>query len=287
MTTFGEDLHQLRARYQLRQSDLVTRLGGAFARSTIANVECGREAPSVRLWEALGEAFPDDVELLEPSYSAARRRVESGRVDRPRSGREPDQWDREYPLGGPLVVERRDFAAVFRESRAPEEILQVVDVRARQDGVSSFVSKMWATQQEGFRASAEVLWGGDIVESEHVDRDGRTFVLFEVAFGRSLHRGERHSFALRSWVDRSPNPDTGIDVAPALPTAVVAVHVAFLGPQPSSVWAYGPVADESLSPKSAAEPGARPTEQHGVGRHSAVFEHPEPGESYGLDWTWP
>jgi transcriptional regulator with XRE-family HTH domain len=286
MTTFGEQLRLLRQRRGLRQTDVVTRLGDVFARSTIANVECGREAPSERLWEALSQAFPDEVPQMEDAYLAARRRVASGRGSATRSGARAEGWDGEFPLGGPLVIERRDFAVVFRESRNPEEILDIIDVRARQDGVSTFVTKMWATQQEGFRASAEVVWGGEIVEAEHVDRDGRTFVMSEVQFGRPLRRGERHSFAVRSWVERATVPDTGIDVAPALPTAIIAVHVAFIGPQPASVWAYGPVADDSLSPKSADEPGACPTLRHGGGRHSAVFERPEPGDSYGIDWSW-
>jgi transcriptional regulator with XRE-family HTH domain len=282
--TFGELLRQLRQRHGLRQTDLVARLPGRFSRSTVANVESGREAPSPRLWDAVQQTFPDDVPTLEQSYVAARRRVATGHEGA--VSRRSDRWESEYPLGGPLVIERRDVAAVFRESRAPEEMLQVIDIRARQDGVSSFVMKMWATQQEGFRTTPEVLWGGEVVDAEHVDRDGRTFLMREISFGRALQRGERHTFAVRSWVERMPTPETGIVVSPTHPTGVVAVHLAFLGGQPAAVWAYGPVADDSLSPTSASDPGAIPTEFHGSGRHSVVFERPEPGESYGVEWSW-
>lgn len=284
--TFGDLLRLLRERHGLRQTDLVSRIPGHFARSTIANVESGREAPSPRLWEALEKAFPDDALELEVSYLAARARVDAGRSHNDVSRGHADRWDREYPLGGALVIERRDVALIFRESRTPEEVLQVIDVRARADGVTSFVIKMWSTQQEGFRASPEMLWGGEVVDAVHVDHDGRTFLMREVAFGRALHRGERHTFALRSWVERSPEVETGVDISPAHPTGLIALHVAFLGPQPTSVWAYGPVADDALAPATATEPGALPTQVHGDGRHSAVFDRPDPGESYGIDWSW-
>jgi transcriptional regulator with XRE-family HTH domain len=286
VTSFGEELRGLRERHGLRQTDLVAIIPGHFARSTIANVESGREAPTPRLWEALETAFPDDTPRLEKSYAAARHHVESSRGVIGVSRNHADWWDRDFPLGGALVIDRRDVVVVFRESRAPEEVLQVIEVRARQDGVSSFRTKMWATQQEGFRARPEMLWGGEIVDSEYADHDGRTFLMREISFGRPLQRGERHTFALRSWVERALLPETGLELSPTHPTAFVGLHVAFLGAQPTSVWAYGPVPDEALAPTSAAEPGAMPTQRHGGGRHSAVFDRPEPGETYGIDWRW-
>jgi transcriptional regulator with XRE-family HTH domain len=283
---FGDRLRRLRDRRALRQSDLATALHGQFARSTLANIESGREAPSPRLWEALQQAFPDDVPDLEESYAAARRRLPSGREGPSSRKRHTDGSEGSYPFGGPFVIERRDFALIFRESREPEEVMQIIEMRACQDGVSSFVTKMWATRQEGFRANPEMLWGGEIVDAEHVDHDGRTFVMREISFGRALQRGDRHTFALRSWVERMPLPDTGIDISPTYPTTLIALHLAFLGPPPASVWAYGPVADESLSPAEASEPGARPAQRYGEGRYSVTFEHPELGESYGVDWSW-
>jgi transcriptional regulator with XRE-family HTH domain len=283
MVSFGEQLRLLRERRGLRQTDLVASLSGQFARSTIANVEAGREPPSPRLWRALSEAFPEDVEVMTDSYLHARSRLGSSRnthLANPDSRPDDLRWE------GPFVIERRDVTAVFRESRAPEEVLQVVTLRARLAGVSSFVTKMWSTRHEGFRVSPEVLWGGALVQQEQIDRDGHTFVMEQVDFGRELERGETHSFAVRSWVERAPMPDTGLDVSPAHPTMVIAVHVAFMSQTPASVWAYGPIADESLSPSSASAPDARPTRQHGAGLHSVVFERPAPGESFGIDWSW-
>jgi transcriptional regulator with XRE-family HTH domain len=283
MSVFGEQLRLVRERHGLRQSDLVALFHDTFARSTIANVESGREAPSPRLWTALREAFPAEAESLEESYLAARRNVGSSR-----SGTHPaSRSGSESAASGTFVVERRDIALVFREAQVPEEILEVYHLQARQDGASSLVCKMWATQHEGFRLSPEVLWGGHIVEAEHVDRDGHTFVLREVTFGRTLRRGDRHAFALRSWVERAPSPpETGIDVSPKHPTLVLGVHLAFLDRQPSSVWTYGPVADEALSPSSAGAPGARPAATFGVGHYTAEFDSPQVGESYGVDWSW-
>jgi transcriptional regulator with XRE-family HTH domain len=287
MAAFGEMLSELRRSHGLRQSDLVARLTGQFARSTIANVESGREAPSPRLWEALCEAFPDDVDALEDTYLEARRQVGARKGDPLSNGHlAARSGEVVRPLGGVFTVERRVIAYVFRESRAPEEILEFFQVQARQDAVSSYVTKMWATHNEGFRIDPEMLWGGRLVDNEHVDRDGHTFVLREVQFGRPLQHGERHSFAIRSWVEHDADPDTGIDVTPTTPTVRIAIHLAFLGSLPTSVWAYGPVADASLYPRSADEPGARPPLDNGDGRYSVVFERPELGESYGIDWSW-
>lgn len=282
MSIFGDQLRLVRERRGLRQSDLVALLHDAFARSTIANVESGREPPSPRLWTALLEALPDEAAGLQESYLAARRHVGGSRL-----GPHSPAHATEPAASGAFVVESRDIALVFREARVPEEIVEIYHLLARQDGASSFVSKMWATQHEGFRLSAEVLWGGHIIEEEHVDRDGHTFVLREVEFGRVLERGDRHAFALRSWVERAPSPpETGLDVSPKHPTLVVGVHLAFLDRQPASVWTYGPVADESLSPTSADAPGARPAATFGAGHYTAVFDSPQVGESYGVDWSW-
>lgn len=52
MEDFGAALRGLRKKRGLRQADLAAALDHQFARSTLANVEAGREAPSRRVWEA-------------------------------------------------------------------------------------------------------------------------------------------------------------------------------------------------------------------------------------------
>lgn len=50
----------------MRQQDLVDALDRVIARSTLANVEVGRENPSARLWAAINDKLPEWVPQLEP-----------------------------------------------------------------------------------------------------------------------------------------------------------------------------------------------------------------------------
>ena len=285
---FGSELRALRKRHNLRQADLAARLRGGFARSTVANVEAGREAPSERMWKALSDAFPDDVARLEPSYLEARRLHSRGRHDplleRDHHDHQPGSDD--APLGGSLVIERRDITFVFRQSTSPEEIIEVFEVRSRQEGLACFAVKMRATNQEGFRLEPEVLWGGRLIDTEHVDRQGYTFVLREIEFGRPLGLGERHCFAIRSWVAHDSDPDMGVDVTPSQPTCLLGLHLAFLARKPAVVWAYGPVPDEAVFPNAPDDPAAMAPDIHGDGHYSATFSRPEIGECFGIEWRW-
>lgn len=279
---FGSGLRNLRKQRGLRQIDLVAALDGQFARSTIANIEAGREPPSPRFWEALCAAFPTHVEDLTPLYDNCRRKM-----DRPNDRPDPSTTKAPAPqaLGGPFAIDRLDLAYTFRESRAPEEFIEVRTVRALRDRADRYLLKMRADNSEGFRITPETLWGGHIVDTQVQDRGGGTVTVRDFRFDHLLSRGQRHTFAMRTWIEKDPNPDTSIDVSVTLPTEIVAVHVNFEGPKPVKVWRHGPVADEYLIPASGIDPHARSLRGHD-GHYSSLFARPEPGTYFGIGWAW-
>lgn len=282
MSDFGTCLRTLRLARGWRQQDLVEALEGGIARSTLANVESGREPPTPRLWLLLETHLPDWTPSLTECYRAAREAVDRSRRDAHPSGESPGGG---HVLGGPFVVEQFQLALVFRHSRSPEEVIEVRRVRATRSGADAYGLKFERVHQEGFRAETEALWGGSLESDEVVDVDGRTLHLRRVRFSRTLRRGQTHEFALRSWVQQDPEPGTYVNVAFPIPASAVALHLNFLGPEkPHECWHYGPLADEALLPEQAPlDTLLTPSPGGTVSHHLTGLE---PGASYGIAWRW-
>lgn len=272
MGEFGAELKRLRAAAGLRQQDLSARLGGAFARSTLANVESGRERPSVRLWQALQDTFPEWTDSLAPAYAGLRPDPE---------GAPPAMGE----LGGPFTLEEVSYVYTFRDHRAPEEIIEVRRVRALRDGAAGYGLK-FSTDSAAFEMETEALWGGYLDTSLRINGSGDTLYLTRFAFDRTLRRGDHHSFAVRSWITRDEDPDTAVTMGFTLPVGRATIHLNFLGPTvPASSWSFGPLADELLIP-THPEDGTpvAPLPNHSL---SVSFPRPVPGSLYGVAWAWP
>ena len=275
MSEFGAALRRLRTEAGLRQQDVSDRLAGNFARSTLANVESGRERPSARLWKALQEAFPGWTDLLAPTF-------ESGRAPSGGPAAAEDSFLAE--VGGPFAIEEVSYVYTWRDHRAPEEIIEVRRVRALRDGAATYGLR-FNSDSESFEMETEALWGGYLDSALHLSRAGNSLYLSRFGFDRTLQRGERHSFAVRSWVARDDEPDHSIVISFTLPVARATIHLNYLGPvAPVSFWSYGPLADELLIPDSPVG-GAplRPLPNRSV---TATFPHPVRGSKYGLSWAW-
>jgi hypothetical protein len=272
-----------------RQQDLAEHLDGAFARSTLANVEAGREAPSQRLWAALQAAVPDAIQELEPLYTRCRDALDR----KPQHASDLDPLDAgsganksNHHLGGPFVIERLRYVYIFRESPSPEEVIETRRLRATRSGADGFGLKDSTIQSGAFRAEAEALWGGAIASEELLATDNRTVYLRRFDFGRKLRRGQVHEFALRSWIERDPNPGTQVIFELTLPADAVTIHLNFLGrSQPRSVGRIGPLADELYS-EQEQQPAYEPIPAHAPGRWEADFVKPQLGLTYGLAWQW-
>lgn len=276
---FGEALRALRRRRSLTQLGLAEALSGSFARSTLANVEAGREMPSQRLFDTLVRAFPEDRERLQKSFEGARSMA--GAI-------EDEAGPKLVPteLGGACTVERLDIGYVFGESRSPQEIFEVRTVRATAAGVSSYRLKLKQSSSTSFATITEVLWGGDLREQIRRTANGQTLYLTTVDFGRRLRRGERHVFALRTWIERDQEPDTRLSVTMTIPTRIIALHARFTGPRPQEAWSFGPCADDALAPNSLDDEGATWLALSDGGVASLVVANPQLGVEYGLGWSW-
>jgi len=289
MAAFGERLRSLRLARGWRQQDLVDALDGQVARSTIANVETGREPPTPRLWSLVSETLSDWVPELAAPYTEARQRFEAGRPDQEPiravgsvSGEDPVR----HILGGPFIVELLQLVYVFRHSRSPEEIIETRRVRATRTGADGYGLKLLRSQHDAFRVDEETLWGGHIADARHLDVDGRTIYLRRLEFGRRLRKGQVHEFAVRSWIDKDPEPGTSVGVSFTIPAKQVAIHLNFLGPvTPHECWSYGPVADGMLAPTESGE-GCEPLTSNPGGSYSGYFTSIEAGAEYGIAWTW-
>ena len=272
-TKFGETLKALRVGEGMRQADVAMVLG--MARSTLANVETGRWAPSERLWVALCEGMPHWVDQLIPAYEAARTSVQVRRAD----------GDVDNPfLGGPFDLLSVSYAYLFEESRSPHEIVEVRRVRARKSGAKAYGLRLAHTSTPGFLIDQQALWGGAITRSVHASDTDGTVQWTKVDFGKSLRAGQRHEFAIRTWVERDPDPQTEVCFEMTLPVRQASIHLAFNGTvQPSQVWCYGPLPDDSLIPTSPG--GQRPMKMlHGT--TSLTVTAPEVGQTYGVAWNW-
>jgi transcriptional regulator with XRE-family HTH domain len=267
----------------MTQEQLIERLGGQFARSTLANIETGRERPSERLLALIVEGFPEWKQLLTLPFERSRwqpREPERGRS----STRRPATKSGRYVLGGPYQLEHLQIVYVFRHSHAPEEILETRRIRAVAGGGDGFGLRFRA-QSEGFEIEDEVLWGGRLESSARYDEDEHTTYLQRVDFGRTLRRGQAHDFAIRRWVARDPNPDTEALFQLPLPADEVSLHVKFHGlERPRRILRVGPLADHCLvRDRGVLDAAVAVDSRLDV---SEYFSKPEIGALYGVIWDW-
>jgi transcriptional regulator with XRE-family HTH domain len=278
---FGTALRQARKGAGLTQHDLVERLDRQFARSTLANIETGRERPSERILRLILGGFPEWETVLAGPFERSRRPVPAP-DDRPvRSGTTRRS---RFALGGPYRLEQLQIVYVFQHSRAPEEILESRRIRAVAGGGDGFGLRFRA-QSDGLEMDDEVLWGGRLESSARYDEDGHTTYLQRVDFGRTLRRGQVHDFAVRRWVARDPTPDTEALFCLSLPAEEVSVHVKFHGPdRPTRIRRVGPLADHCLVRDRGALEAATAVDP--LRDVSEYFVKPQVGALYGVIWDW-
>jgi DNA-binding XRE family transcriptional regulator len=295
VTDFGSALRTLRKARSWRQMDLVHALGDAVARSTIANIEAEREPPSERFWQLITHHIPEWVDELSGPYHDAR----SGQTRNPANEAAAvatvtdagtDDRDAEAPgshpvLGGPFVIERLTLIYTFRHSRAPEEIIEIRRVRASKHGADRYGLKLAQLESAKFSVDEEVLFGGQLATTSYHRPEEQTIYLRTIRFGRRLRRGQRHEFAVRSWIEADPEPGTAVQIDLTVPVHEVAIHLNFRGPQrPQAVWTYGPIADPSLTPSS--QQYATPAALGPDGLASMYLTNPQTGPTYGIAWQW-
>lgn len=276
--SFGERLRQLRSGEGLRQIDLAQLLD--VGRSTIANVERGHEAPSERVWQALVAARPEWADTLHTLYQAARvagPSVARGEVRPP--GAPVDAF-----RGGPFAIESVAYTYVFEESRSPGEIIETRVVKALESGARSFGLTIGRLDSPGLRVDQEALWGGSITDSAIEDDEQSSTFWRRFEFDHPLRIGQRHEFAIRSWMSHDPGPPgTAVEFNLTLPTKLATINLAFHGSwRPVVAWAYGPVEaniDPPIDHPSSRIVALGPT---GV---TARFKNPDIGPSYGLAWS--
>lgn len=272
---FGAQLASLRKAHGLRQKDLVDQLGGGIARSTLANIESGRELPSARLMSLLDQHQPGWAAQLRDSFVQARSQPLPGSVPGPSS---------EPVLGGPFVIEQLTLVYLFRHARVPEELVEYRRVRAIRPGAASYGLKL-KSQTSQLHVDEEVLFGGVIADSELAHAGATSIYLRRLDFGRSLSRGQRHEFAVRTWLERDSDPDTEIYFDLTIPAERVTLQANFYGPEtPQHVWSYGPLADPALIPTRPGQ--GRPVQPATTGATVAHYTKPQTGMTYGIAWEW-
>ncbi|GEM_PF-3482000 len=266
--SFGEVLKQLRREDGMRQLDLVDALNGVIARSTLANVEVGRENPSIRLWEAICSNLPHWVSRLEPLYRA------KGVAVTPTP----------FEVSGPFELLEATYVYTFREHRAPEEIVQLRRVRALTDGADGYGLKLM-NNSVGFDLDSEALFGGWIEQHERILGPNEHLHLTRFHFDRQLSRGEVHQFATRSWV-ADDDPGQVVTVRFTRPTMMTQLRLNFLSPNrvPQQVYRFGPLPDPNAEPESAE--GQDPLPAVAPGIYSLRIDSPVLGHLYGVGWEW-
>lgn len=266
MDVFGETLKGLRKRHGLRQADLVARLDGVIARSTLANIEAGRENPSPRLWEAICRLSPEWVAELEPHY---RNRYQ---LTSPR-----------FEVSGPFEVEQAHYVYNFREHEAPEEIIQVRRLRALEaaDGYGLRLSH----HSDRLALDTEALLGGWIQQHETLTGAGESLHLTRFHFDHQLQRGDVHTFATRSWAsDHEPARVVTMTFTRACREAVITLNFYSERRRPSQVWQFGPLADPQLEPEDGV--GQQPLPAQAPGSWTMRVAEPRLGHIYGVGWAW-
>ncbi|MGO4957689.1 hypothetical protein ACTQ49_10545 [Luteococcus sp. Sow4_B9] len=250
----------------MRQKDLVDALDHVIARSTLANVEVGREKPSNRLWSAIATHLPDWVEPLRPWYDAAHKLNQ----------------DPPFELSGPYEILNATYAYTFRDHRAPEEIVQVRRIRALTDGNDGYGLQL-SNNSGSFDLDTESLWGGWIERHSRRVEDGENMHLTRFHFDRTLRRGQVHEFATRAWVSHD-EPASTVTVMFTRPTGQVSVTLNFLGPRPTQVWSFGPLLDGQDEPPPG--PPERMLTATPNGSYAIRLDGPQLARRYGIAWQW-
>ncbi|MEL4359135.1 MULTISPECIES: helix-turn-helix transcriptional regulator [unclassified Luteococcus] len=267
MEGFGQALRRQRQAAGMRQQDLVDALDRVIARSTLANVEVGRENPSARFWRAIQTHLPDWVAPLEPWFAA---------VHSP-DGEPP------FELSGNYEILKATYAYTFRDHRAPEEMIQVRHVRSLSDGNNGYGLQL-GNASGNFDLDSEALWGGWIQQRQRHQEDGINTLLTRFHFDRVLRQGEEHEFAIRSWV-REDDPETAATVRFTRPTREVYLSLNFLGPHPKQAWTFTKEHREDPTPEAPARPSdlLHPTP---TGTFAMRIQDPELGRDFGIAWRW-
>lgn len=284
MPEFGEALRAFRLRRGLSQGELVTALDGLISRSTIAGLETGHQGISPRVWDLLSQHFPEDVESLRPSYERARADQETAAAQRQQPPGRPRSTKVEQPAD--YVFERYDVVYVLRESRSPEEIIELRRLRSLSKGAHDF-GLSFGRDAEQFEVETEVLFGGEIVGFDIQELPSKTLIMQLLDFGRTLRKGERHNFGIRYWVQRDPDPQDNGHVLIESDYAMeeVGVHVNFWGTEnPRLCWAFEGLPDAAMAP---GEPSQRVELE--LNQHSTVsvdFRKPVTGTFFGVAWRW-
>ena len=290
---FGQAIKELRAKHRLTtQKALAEHVNLELARTSIANLEAGTRAPAPHSWAVLQRHFPDDVAWLQPLYDNARAEQERITAERERRRRavsesQPSEvapTEPEFMLGGHYVLERYDLLYVFRDGRAPREIIEQRRFRATRRGVDTYPLRLEQTDSPDFSIKTEVLWGGSLASEERVTPAGKTVYREVVTLDRSLSRGESHAFMLRHLIEKDPNPSTEIILLLTVPTETALVHLKFTAKRPQVVWCFGPLPDEDMAP-GELDP-RRALLVSSDGRATAEFSNPEIGVTYGVAWRW-
>jgi len=287
MSAFGEALRALRERHQLpRQQDLAEALSGQIARSTIANLETGRQVPTARVLAALTARFPQDAEALRAIYEHEQQQRQAAAAEQPPPSRRRRAPKIEPPAD--YVLERYDVIYVLRDSRSPEEIIEVRHVRALSSGARDFGLSL-SRDAEGFEVETEVLFGGEITGVDIQEVDGRTLIFQLLDFGRVLRKGERHGFAVRYWVGRNPGGDDDVSYVPVSSLDyrmdAVGVHVNFWGEaKPAACWAFEGLPHEAMAPGRPEDGERLQLNQHSMA--SVEMRRPVTGTWFGVGWRW-
>lgn len=251
----------------MRQQDLVEVLDHVIARSTLANVEVGRENASARFWAAIETHLPDWVAPLEPWFLAAHR-----------PGGDPP-----FELSGNYEIMSATYAYTFRDHRAPEEIIQVRQVRSLSDGNDGYGLQL-GNRSGNFDLDTEPLWGGWIEQHQRYQEDEISALLTRFHFDRTLRRGDIHDFAIRSWV-REDEPDNAVTVRFTRPTRNVHLSLNFLGPQPQLVWTFAQEEASAPRPQTPAQRSDVVTASPN-GTYFMRVEKPRLGRDFAITWQW-
>lgn len=251
----GQLLRELRTQDGLSQRQVGELLG--VSRASIANVEAGRQGLSTEAAERLASSLPTWAQALR-----------MGRLS-----------NAPIAASESLVIDSLTITYVFQEAISPSEIIQVRRVRAIRAGVSQYVLGLKRTDEQSLSVETHVLWGGFMGETQT-----ETSELTTVSFGKPLKRGETHEFALRSWVHRDADPDTGIWLEVTRPTRQASLHLLFEGRRSiTSAWTYELPSGDPLPPRPEA---CQQVALGPDGQASLYVSAPAPGRQYVLAWSW-